>query len=186
LHEQNVRLSAAKLGEGHSYTLESRHSLAATFDSARRHAEAEPLWRDLLDRCRNAPDPAETPLAKAHAGLGANLLAQGKPAEAEPLLRESLAIREKSEPDAWSTFDTRRLRGAALLAQGKPAEAEPLLRTGYDGLNARADRIPWSARGHVSDARDRLTALERARNHPTTTVEPKGRQTPDVPVPPTR
>ena len=37
-------------------------------------------------------------------GLGWNLLQQQKWTEGEPVLRESLALREKKQPDAWNTF----------------------------------------------------------------------------------
>ncbi len=40
------------------------------------------------------------------------LLEQKKWTEAEPLLRECLAIREKKEPDAWTTFNTKSLPGS--------------------------------------------------------------------------
>ena len=36
-------------------------------------------------------------------------------AEAEPLLRECLAIRERTQADAWTTFNTKSLLGGALL-----------------------------------------------------------------------
>jgi tetratricopeptide (TPR) repeat protein len=156
LHRQNVRLSAAKLGENHASTLDSRHNLAATLDSAGRLAEALPIWRDLVARCRGTPECPESTQARALAGLGANLLAQGQIPEAEVLLRESLKLREKVEPDLWTTFDTRSLLGAVLLAQGKSAEAQPLLRAGYDGLQAREKRLPWAARARLADARKRL------------------------------
>ena len=65
------------------------------------------------------------PALLAQIGLG--LLQQKKWTEAEPLLRECLAIREKTQPDVWSTFNTQSLLGGALLGQKKYAEAEPLL-----------------------------------------------------------
>jgi hypothetical protein len=36
---------------------------------------------------------------------------QRKHAEAEPLLRECLAIRQQKEPDVWTTFETQALLG---------------------------------------------------------------------------
>ena len=59
------------------------------------------------------------------AQLGALLVRNGKWTEAEPVLRECLAIREKNQPDEWSTFNTRSQLGGSLLGQGKHAEAEP-------------------------------------------------------------
>jgi hypothetical protein len=60
------------------------------------------------------------------AQMGLELLQQQKWAEAEPLLRKSLALREKLQPDAWTTCNTRSLLGGALLGQKKYADAEPL------------------------------------------------------------
>ena len=74
-------------------------------------------------------------LAKAH-------VVAGQFDRAEPLLRECLAIRTKTQPDVWSTFSTQSLLGGSLLGQGKFAEAEPLVVSGYEGLKAREARIP--------------------------------------------
>jgi hypothetical protein len=71
------------------------------------------------------------------AQLGRNLIRQRKWIEAESLLRECLAIREKIQADDRATFDTRSLLGASLLGQGRFAEAEPLLLAGYEGLKVR-------------------------------------------------
>ncbi len=57
--------------------------------------------------------------------------------EAEPLLRECLAIREKALPDNWLTFNTRSMLGGLLLGQKKYEEAEPLLLAGYEGMKER-------------------------------------------------
>ena len=69
--------------------------------------------------------------------IGMSFLQQKKWIEAEPLLRESLAIREKGQPDVWSTFNTQSLLGGALLGEKKYAEAEPLLLGGYEGMKRR-------------------------------------------------
>ncbi len=59
--------------------------------------------------------------------LGALLVETGKPAEAEPLLRESLEIlgghRERGPDAAWSRHEL----GRALAAAGRTAEAEEQL-----------------------------------------------------------
>jgi hypothetical protein len=96
-----------------------------------------------------------------------SILLQGKAfAEAEPLLREGLAIREKVEPDAWNTFNTRSLLGGALLGRKKYAEAEPLLRRGYEGMKAREKSIPPPAVTRLPEALDRLIELSTATNRP--------------------
>jgi hypothetical protein len=69
---------------------------------------------------------------------GTSLLNVKAYAEAEPLLRESLAIREKQGADSWETHHARSQLGAALLGQGKHADAEPLLVAAYQGMKRAA------------------------------------------------
>ena len=86
--------------------------------------------------------------------------------EAEPLLRECLATREKMYLDLWTTFNTQSLLGGALLGQKKYAEAEPLLLKGYEGMKQREKSIPASSRIRLSQALDRLIELFTATNKP--------------------
>jgi serine/threonine protein kinase/tetratricopeptide (TPR) repeat protein len=105
------------------------------------------------------------------AGLGWNLLKQQKYAEAEPILRESLAILEKIEPGEWTTCYTQALLGGALLGQQKYSESEPLLVDGYQGM-----RKTGNGRGHsytssrtparVIETLERLVQLYDAMNKP--------------------
>jgi eukaryotic-like serine/threonine-protein kinase len=48
-----------------------------------------------------------------------------------------LAVQEKNQPDAWSTFNAKSMLGGALLCQKIYAEAEPLLLVGYEGMKWR-------------------------------------------------
>ena len=90
---------------------------------------------------------ADDPLtAGVTAPLGLNLLRQHKDEEAEPLLRECLAVHQKNEPDAWTTFNTQSMLGGSLLGQKKYEEAEPLLLAGYEGMEKRADKIPLQSK----------------------------------------
>lgn len=61
------------------------------------------------------------------AQMGLRLLQQQRWAEAEILICQSLAIRERMQPGAWTTFNAQSLLGGVLLGQKKYAEAEPLL-----------------------------------------------------------
>jgi hypothetical protein len=87
-------------------------------------------------------------------------------AQAEPLLRECLAIREKTAPDAWFTAYTRATLGRSLLGQKKYADAEPLLVKGYEGMKEREKTIPprWATR--IPEALDRLVELYTATKKP--------------------
>jgi hypothetical protein len=80
-------------------------------------------------------------------------------AEAEPLLREALIIREKTQPDDWTTFNSQSLLGGALLGQKKYADAEPLLLKGYEGMKAHEKSIPPQGIIRLPEALERLVQL---------------------------
>jgi eukaryotic-like serine/threonine-protein kinase len=121
------------------------------------------LWADVGALLKKAEKKAiqEQQLAEAGklAQMGLALLQQKKCAEAEPLIRKSLAIREKMLPDAWTTFNAMSLLGGALLGQKKYADAEPLLVKGYEGMKERATSIPPQGAIRLSEALDRLVQL---------------------------
>src|SRR5258708_849453 len=92
--------------------------------------------------------------------LGLNLLRQKKPADAEKPLRDCLRIREKAQPDAWATFNTKSLLGEALLQQKYHADAEPLLVQGYQGMKKCAAKIsPQLRTVRLKEALERLITL---------------------------
>jgi serine/threonine protein kinase/tetratricopeptide (TPR) repeat protein len=123
------------------------------------YAEAESWRRKLLAASRGRNGVAPDGRGRQLAELGLNLLTQKKWADAEPLLRECLMLREKVHPDRWLTFNTRSRLGSALLGQGKYAEAEPLLLAGYHGLKERWAQIPASGRPRLSEAVESLVEL---------------------------
>jgi hypothetical protein len=100
------------------------------------------------------------------AQIGLSFLHQKKWTEAEPNLRESLAIREKSQPDVWSTFNTQSMLGGAFLGQKKYAEAEPILLKGYHGMKEREATIMPIWKDGIAEALDRLIELFTATNKP--------------------
>jgi TolA-binding protein len=94
-------------------------------------------------------------------------LKAGKFAEAEPLARECLRLRELQIPDDWLTFNALSLLGESLLGQKKYAEAKEFLLTGYQGLKQREDKIP------VTIAKIRLEqAVQRLVNFYEETAQP--------------
>ncbi len=118
-------------------------------------------------------------LAGALTSLGKTLLDVKAHKEAEPLLRESLTIRTKAEPDAWTTFDTSSLLGGALaeeaqliqdgdtrVATTQYADAETLLVQGYEGLKQRAEQIPVEGKIRLVEALERLVQFYEAAEKP--------------------
>jgi hypothetical protein len=85
-----------------------------------------------------------------------------KLAEAEPLIRECLAIREKNLRDDWRTFDAKSMLGGILLSQTEHTEAEPLLLAGYEGMKEREGKIPADGKPHLKESLQRLVQLYEA------------------------
>jgi serine/threonine protein kinase/Flp pilus assembly protein TadD len=135
--------------------------IAACSDAAFRQGMAD-LAARTAERARGKPD-AQGPMA----ALGFILLAVGRFADAEPVLRECLAIREKMMPDDWLRFHAQSLLGGALLGQQNYAEAEPLLLQGYEGMKQREAKIPLASQGsRLAQAAERLAQLYEATGQP--------------------
>lgn len=128
-------------------------------------------WAKLMDGLLTdvrQQQPSNSPqLSRLLAQFGLDLLKMEKFVEATTMLRECLAIRERNEPDAWSTFNTMSMLGEALLGQKNYAEAEPLLRKGYEEIKAREQTIPEEVQAQrLSQALDRLIELYNAMEKP--------------------
>jgi tetratricopeptide (TPR) repeat protein len=109
--------------------------------------------------------PEDSPeLAGQLAWLGLVLIQVNAWAEAEPLVRETLTIRQAKEPDDWRTFNTKSMLGGVLLGQARLAEAEPLLLEGYRGMKQREATIPQlpQAQARIPESLERLVRLYEA------------------------
>ncbi|MHB1423544.1 MAG: tetratricopeptide repeat protein [Gemmataceae bacterium] len=148
-----------RFGMDHPYTRRFLNELANLYESVKQPDKAESIWRELADALRKNVEKDPRIYGAALMYVGRNLLKQQKFADAEALLRESLAIRQDKEPDLWMTFYTQSLLGASLLDQKKYAESEPLLVQGYQGMNERADKIPSQDKVHLREAIERLVQL---------------------------
>jgi len=113
------------------------------------------LIEELLaaPREKSAQDSPE--LAGALAAYSLSLIKLKAWEAAERLLRECLAIREKSQPEEWTTFNTQSRLGGVLLGQKEYADAELLL-AGYEGMKQRESAIPEQGKVRLPEAIDRL------------------------------
>ncbi|MFI5460455.1 MAG: tetratricopeptide repeat protein [Isosphaerales bacterium] len=143
-------------------TLDLTLDLAGLLDRTGRGAEAEPLFREGLDAARKRFGPNDLRTAGIMAVFGNSLVQQGKWTAAEPVLRDCLAIREKTQTDDWTTFNTRSTLGGSLLGQKKYAEAEPLIVSGYEGMKAREAKIPPPGKPRFTEAAERVVKLYEA------------------------
>ena len=104
--------------------------------------QGERQGRHLAQGLGATPKDGPT-LAQQLASYGQSLLQAKAFTEAEAVFRECLAIREKTQPNTWTPFDTKSLPGrGVLLGQKKYADAELLLLSGYEGMKQRKDTIP--------------------------------------------
>jgi tetratricopeptide (TPR) repeat protein len=149
-YERALALREANQGANDPDTASCRNQLAVAYRLAGRVAEASRLF----DRDDNSPSHAAALFLR-----GAMLLMEKNPAEAELKLRASLTIRQRTQPESWTTFDTMSTLGEALLDQAKFAEAEPLLISGYEGLKQHEAAIPAPQRSRVTKATERILRL---------------------------
>lgn len=162
LLEEALEKRKKKLGADHPDTLVSTKNLAQALTKAGELARAEPLLGDLLVKAKQAYG-ADDPRTAARMGqLAQNLLQQKKFGEAEPLWRDCLRVCQKTEPAAWTTFNTQSLLGAALAGQRKFTDAEPLLLAGYHGLAERLKKTPKQVQPALLAVAQRLVDLYEA------------------------
>ena len=140
--------------------------LLRTYEKAGKTDEIAKLVPELLTSAREALPKDSLPLAGRLSICGRGLLTLKSWREAEPLLRECLSIREKTQGDDWTTFNTSSMLGGSLLGQGKFAESEPLLLAGYEGMNKREDKILLDGRERITESIERLIELYTALQKP--------------------
>ncbi len=133
-------------GPEHPGTLKAMRFLAVVYENQGRYDRSTPLRAQVVGVLRRKLPPDDPKLAEAIQKLAVNYMQRRKPALAEPLLRESLQIREQQQPDHWETFAEKARLGECLLRQKKYAEAEPALLAGYKGLKALAKALPAARR----------------------------------------
>jgi tetratricopeptide (TPR) repeat protein len=149
-YERAFALRQALQGVNNPDAAACRNQLAVAYRLAGRTAEGGRLF----DHNPNSAAYAATLLVS-----GSMLLAQKHPLEAELKLRECLTIRQKIQPNDWTTFDTKSVLGEALLDQDRFADAESLLLSGYEGMKQREASIPPSDHSHLTRAMERLVRL---------------------------
>jgi tetratricopeptide (TPR) repeat protein len=160
LREAAAGMESRRFQHSHAGTIVT--NLVNCHEQLRQFAEAEVWRRKWLAVVKGRAGADSVAYAGELAALGLNLLQQQKAADAEPLLREALALREQKQPDAWTTFNTKSVLGGALLIQKKYADAEPLLLAGFRGMKQRADMIPREAKERLREALARLVRLYEA------------------------
>ncbi len=128
--------------------------------------EALELLPVLVDDARKSNPADSTKLAKPLATMGAILLRSDRMIEAEPLLRESVNIRQKLAPDDWGTFDITGMLGESLLKQEQYDAAEPFLVAAIEGMQLHLADGPKNAAGRCDTLIDQLVESLKSQNRP--------------------
>jgi serine/threonine-protein kinase len=119
------------LGPEHRNTLTALNSLGGALRDQGKYAEAEQVLRRNVESRRRTlgGTHVETGQSLLHLGTLLRRLGDARAAEAERVLRESLAIYRKAvRPGDERVAPPLRQLGAVLTARGRAAEGEPLLR----------------------------------------------------------
>ncbi len=162
LYEQAARgIEARRFQHEHAARIVANYIAALEAASRRQDAGAwRRKWLAVVAERAGAESPE---YAGELALLGGNLLAQQQYAEAERVLAECLAIRQRLAPEHWTTFNAQSMLGEALLGQAKHAEAEPLLAAAHQGLVRQAESIPEQVRAtRLAESAARLARLYEA------------------------
>ncbi|WP_165250275.1 serine/threonine-protein kinase [Paludisphaera soli] len=166
LFEEALRLAKARSTPDDLFTFDRLDQLAEAYIEARRDDDALQLTREMLAVARRRLPAGDRMLPGVLSRIARRLSRLGHAAEAEPLLREGLAILQKSSALEWQTPDAQSMLGGALLDQGKHAEAEPLLLQGYEGLERKKAGITAFERRPLAEAAERLVRLYEATGRP--------------------
>jgi len=158
LFEQARQGYKATLGPDHVSTVIATSNLADAYRDVGRLADALPALEESLALVKSKLGPDHPHTLMSMYSLARAYL-DAKPTQAESLLREFLAIRERKTPNDWRTFETQSLLGGSLLGQKRYAEAERFVLTGYEGMKARAAKIPAPQKKRLGEAGARIVAL---------------------------
>jgi tetratricopeptide (TPR) repeat protein len=169
IYKDALDLAKAKAGakDPDGQMSEQMFNLAEAYLAAGRYDEAVRLFHETVALLRSLPSFPNTDFGAYNMNqFGRDLLQKKHAAEAESVLRECLAIRQKEMPNDPRTFETQSLLGDALLSQKKFAEAEPILLQAEEGLRRRLTRIDDSDRHFLPESAERLVRLYEGTKQP--------------------
>ena len=132
LHEESLALRRKLHGEPSEEVAIALGNYSKALNCAGRHAEAESTAHHALEMCTTVFGPKHNRTSSARVGLARVYLSTGRPHEAEPLLRETIAALAAINPKFWRVGDVRARLGEALLAEGRSREGIAELEAGYD------------------------------------------------------
>jgi tetratricopeptide (TPR) repeat protein len=166
LLEQALTAHRASFGEEYFGTLFVKMSLSSCYIKIHHYHESEQLLRQVVTAAARSQPRHDRFYSDAMGLLGRCLTHEQKFDEAVPILRESLKIKEQTQPDDSALAYARSLLGEAMVGQKAFAEAEPLVLSGYEGLKAREASIEAPERYRLREAGERVVHLYEAWGKP--------------------
>ena len=149
-----------KLSATHPETGLAVLRVIALYEAQKKHDRSEPWFRKRAAVVKGLRGADSAEYAVELSSLGRNLMQQKKYADAEPLLRDCLTVREKKAANTWAVPYTSSLIGECLTGRRKYADAEPLLLAAYDGMKKYAADIPPDLRSErTADVVNRVVEL---------------------------
>ena len=161
LYRETLEIQRRAAGPESAGALSSLAALAANSQRQGSQAAAVAFAAQALAGRRHALGAESPDTLDAAAGLALAYQSQGRFAESEPLAREAVELDRKLRPDDWERFRDESLLGRSLLGQKEYADAEPLLLQGYQGLDARRERIAVPDSHQLSAALEAIVRLYR-------------------------
>jgi eukaryotic-like serine/threonine-protein kinase len=161
--QESLALTRNSFGEKHPSVASKLNKLSTVFREEGKYEEAESASRDAIQMSMAVLGEEHPLVALFTLNLGRVQLLRKEAADAEPLLRKAVTIRERAYPAGnWRIGEAKGLLGECLTALGRYEEAEALLLDarrllkegpGWEGEQAQANRL-------------RLIALYEAWGHP--------------------
>jgi serine/threonine protein kinase/tetratricopeptide (TPR) repeat protein len=159
LLEQALTAHRSKFGDEYFGTLFVQASLASCYMKSQRYHDSELLLREVVTAAGRSKPRHDRFYSDTLGLLGGCLMHERKFDEAVPILRESLTIKEQTQPDGWTPAYARSLLGEALAGQKAFAEAEPLVLSGYEHLKARESQLAVPEQFRLREAAERVVRL---------------------------
>ena len=100
------------------------------------------------------------------ASAGLNLLRDKEFVQAEKSLRECLAVREKAQPDEWTTFNSKAQLGARCWAKRSTPRRSHCVIAGCEGMLQLEAKISPPGKPRLTEALERLVELYEATSEP--------------------
>jgi eukaryotic-like serine/threonine-protein kinase len=132
LHEESLALRRKLHGEPSEEVAIALGNYAKALTCAARYVEAESTAHHALAMCTTVFGPKHNRTSAARMRVAEVYMRTGRPHDAEPLLRETIAAMAAINPKFWRVGDARARLGEALLAEGRSREGIAELEAGYE------------------------------------------------------